>query len=503
MQATLEDKRADRKAPLTGEACDGLAQSDARAVNSAEHRSLYQKREQIYPKDVQGLYRTLKWAALVVLLAFYYAAPLLRWNRPGAAPDQFVLVDFPGRRMYFGPIEIWPQEVYYITGLLILAAVGLFLATALFGRIWCGYACPQTVWTDLYIAVERFFEGDRNARIKRDKGPNSFDKIWRKSAKHAVWVLIALATGGWFVAYFHDAPTLFRGFFTGEAPGSAYLFAGILTLTTYSLAGVLREQVCTYMCPWPRIQAALIDDEALQVTYRFDRGEERGPHKKGQSWDGRGDCIDCRQCVAACPMGIDIRDGAQLECINCGLCIDACDAIMARVDRPKRLIAYDTDKNIARRQAGGTASFRFVRARTIVYAVLFVAVGAVMLGGLLTRSTLDLNTLRDRNPLFVRLSDGSIRNAYTVKILNKQPQERTFDVTIEGVAGARLEAVGVPVTNNVARIEADPDRVRTTRVFLIAPKDSLSRDASIPVRVRVRASDGEEKTDHTVFITRN
>jgi len=266
-------------------------------------------------QGAHGLYRNIKWLALFVLLGIYYITPWIRWDRGPGQPSQAVLVDFENARFYFFFIEIWPQEVYYITGLLILAALGLFLATSLFGRVWCGYACPQTIWTDLFIQVEKFFEGDRNARMKLDKAPWTTKKVFKKTGKHLVWLLIAALTGGAWILYFHDAPTIARDFFTGHAPTTSYVFITLMTFTTYWLAGHMREQVCTYMCPWPRIQAAMIDEDALNVTYRYDRGEPRGAHKKGTSWDDRGDCIDCRQCVAVCPVGIDIRDGLQLECI--------------------------------------------------------------------------------------------------------------------------------------------------------------------------------------------
>ena len=296
-------------------AAPGVTRSKAKAVNAAEERELYKKREPIYPKLAHGKFRFVKWVVMAATLAVYYLVPFMRWDRGAEAPDQAVLIDFAGRRFYFFFIEIWPQEIYYITGLLILAALALFLVTALFGRVWCGYACPQTVWTDLFIMVERAFEGDRNARIKLDRARWSLNKAWRKIGKHAVWLVIAGLTGGAWILYFHDAYDTVGNFFSGQAALSAYLFFAGLTFTTYIFAGTMREQVCIYMCPWPRIQAAMTDREALNVTYRIDRGETRGAHKKGDSWDERGDCIDCMQCVAVCPMGIDIRDGAQLECI--------------------------------------------------------------------------------------------------------------------------------------------------------------------------------------------
>lgn len=483
------------------EAAYGITRSDAVAVNSATQRELYQRRQQIYPKAVHGFWRKLKWVVMGVLLAIYYLVPFIRWDRPGDAPDQFLLADFAGRRFYLGPIEIWPQELYYVTGLLILAAIGLFLASALFGRVWCGYACPQTVWTDLFITVEQWFEGDRNARIRLDRQPWSFNKAWRKIGKHAVWLVISLATGGWFVAYFHDAPTLFYGFFNGHAPLSAYLFAAGLTASTYILAGSLREQVCTYMCPWPRIQAAMLDQEALSVTYLYDRGDPRGPHKKNESWEGRGDCIDCRQCVAACPAGIDIRDGLQIECINCALCIDACDEIMVKVGRPKGLIAYDTVTNIERRLAGQKSSFRFIRGRTVFYAALFTTIGGVMFGSLFLRTTLQVTVQRDRAPLFVPLSNGEVRNAYTVKVLNKADVARTMTVEITGVTGGRLEANDIPVTNNTILLEAASDQVTEARLFIVADP-AAQKDRSIPVTVTIKATgDGEVAKHRSVFIS--
>ena len=410
---------------------------------------LYKPRTPIYPKLVHGQWRRIKWALLIVTLGIYYVTPWIRWHRPGALPDQAVLVDFFGRRFYFFGIQLWPQEVYFITGLLVMAALALFLVTALFGRLWCGYACPQTVWTDLFIYVERAFEGDRNARMRLDAAPWSFDKLWRKVGKHAVWLGLAFGTGGAWIFYFRDAPTLLREFWTGEAPITSYVSCFVLTATTYVFAGHMREQVCTYMCPWPRIQGAMLDEHSLQVTYRRDRGEPRAPHKKGASWDGRGDCIDCNACVVACPMGIDIRDGAQLECINCGLCIDACDEIMDRVERPRGLIGYDTDDAVAARAAKRAPRYPMVRPRTLYYTGALVLVSGVMLWGFANRTTLDVHVLRDRNPMFVRLHDGAIRNAYTLKIANRGFEPVPVEVGFAGVAGARVstpgEADGTPI----------------------------------------------------------
>lgn len=453
----------------TGQAHSEDHRVEVIAVNSKEARELYKKRVPIYPKLVHGAFRKLKWAIMGVLLAIYYLTPWIRFDRPGARPDQAVLVDFEGRRFYFFWLELWPQEVYYITGLLILAALGIFLSSALLGRVWCGYACPQTVWTDLYMHVERWVEGDRSARMRLAGAPWTANKWMKKIVKHGLWLAIAAATGGAWVFYFGDAPTLFVEIFTGQASMAIYLFVGILTFTTYTLAGTMREQVCTYMCPWPRIQAAMTDTEALSVTYRRDRGEPRGPHKKGTSWDGRGDCIDCNQCVAACPQGIDIRDGDQLECINCALCIDACDDIMAKVGRPKGLIAYDTPGNSARRAAHEKPRWRFVRPRTILYAVVMCIVGGVMLNQLLHRATLDLNAIRDRSPPFVRLADGGVRNDYALKVINRAAEERDILVTMEGLEGAVLTAPEESMRDGGVVVRAQPDGVVNVRLHILAP----------------------------------
>jgi cytochrome c oxidase accessory protein FixG len=460
---------------------------------------LYQSRKQIYPQLVSGKFRTIKWVVLFGTLGVYYLLPWLRWSRGANAPDQAVLADFAGGRFYFFGLEIWPQEVYYITGLLILAALGLFLITALFGRVWCGYTCPQTVWTDLFVVVERAFEGDRNARIKLDRAPWSFNKAWRKIGKHVVWLLVSFVTGGAFILYWHDALDLARTFFVGQAPMSAYVFAGLLTFTTYMLAGTMREQVCTYMCPWPRIQAAMIDKDTLAVTYRSDRGDPRGPHKKGEPWEGRGDCIDCRQCVVVCPMGIDIRKGLQLECIHCALCIDACDGVMKKIGRPTGLIAYDTDENVvARWMKKKAAHFSPFRPRILVYAAALVVTASAMTLGLLTRTDLELAVQKDRAVPYVRLSTGEIRNAYTLKLVNKLRDQRQLSLRIEGLPDGVLEVIGHEVTGDAAQVTAEPDGVDRYRLLVTAPASSVHAGGT-PLRFVLESDDGKRAAVSALF----
>jgi cytochrome c oxidase accessory protein FixG len=451
-----------------------------------EFEPLYAARRKVYPQSVKGTYRNIKWALLIVTLGIYYFLPFVRWNRGPGAPDQAVLVDFAHHRFYFFFIEIWPQEVYYLTGLLILAALALFLLNAIAGRVWCGYLCPQTVWTDLFQTVERWTEGDRRTHLRRDAGPWTVERFARLAIKHFLWIMIAWWTGGAWVLYFADAPTLVKELATGEAPFAAYTWIGILTFTTYALAGHMREQVCTYMCPWPRIQAALTDEHALNVTYRHDRGEPRGSFKKNAELraDGlpAGDCIECMQCVFVCPTGVDIRDGANLGCIQCGLCIDACDAVMFKVGRPARLIAYDTEQNIERRLCGQASTHKIVRPRTILYAGLIVVVAGIMLYALATRSPLELSVIHDRNPIFVRLADGAIRNGYTLRVLNKERVTRSLDLSVDLPTSA-TEVVGIRAEDGRVTLTVDPDSTREFR--LLVTQHATGQQGSQPLTFTV------------------
>lgn len=459
----------------------------------AEPSPLYATRQKIYPRRVRGPWRRLKWGVLGFCLALYYLLPWLRWDRGFGRPSQALLIDLPNRRGYFFNIEIWPQEVIYLTGILILAAIGLFFVTSLFGRLWCGYACPQTVWTDLFMLAERIIEGDRHERMKLDREKLSLRKAAIKGTKHAVWLFIAFATGGAWVMYFADAPTVTRQFFLGEASVFVYGFVGLLTTTTYLLAGWAREQVCTYMCPWPRFQASMVDEHTLMVTYRGWRGEPRGKLKKGEPRDERGDCIDCRACVQVCPTGIDIRDGLQLECINCGLCIDSCNEIMRKVGFERGLIAFDTLANLAARERGEKVSWKFLRPRTIAYAAMLTAIAFMMAAALWNRSTLTPSVLAERSPLYVALSDGSIRNSFTLKLANKQAAPRLVQVAGVGPEGARLSISGVD-SHEVALTDGldvlvPADAVGTWRVFIRTPKGAVSGEA--PLTFTFRAADGE------------
>jgi cytochrome c oxidase accessory protein FixG len=451
----------------------GLAK-DA-ALESGGEGALYEGRKQIYPQSVSGTFRNIKWGLLIVGMLIYYFLPFVRWDRGPDQPNQAVLVDLARQKFFFFGIEIWPQEVYYITGLLILAAFTLFLMNALAGRIWCGYLCPQTVWTDLFLLIERWTQGDRrDRRIKANK-PWSLETVVEAILKHSLWLMIAWWTGGAWVLYFADAPTMVKQLATFQAPAVAYIWIAILTFTTYILAGFAREQVCLYMCPWPRIQAAMTDEWALNVSYRVDRGEPRGSVKKNRALAAAGkpagDCIDCGQCVAVCPTGVDIRGGLDMGCIQCGLCIDACDTVMVKIGKPTRLIAYDTDENIRRRSVGEEAlKPKIFRARTILYMVLIAAVAGAMSLKLATRHTLGVNVLHDRNPIYVALSDGSIRNSYAVRVLNQQGATRNFKLTVSGLPSGSIEVQGHTAPDETGvDVTVEPDQTLELRVFVTAP----------------------------------
>ena len=456
--------------------------------------SLYEKRQGVYPKAVDGFYRRLKWAIMAVTLGIYWVTPWLRWDRGPYAPDQAVLVDLAHRRFYMFSIEIWPHEFYYVAGLLIMAGIGLFLVTSAVGRAWCGYACPQTVWTDLYQHVERFIDGDRNAQLKLAKAPWSLAKLARRLVKWSVWLAIAFITGGAWIFYFADAPTLQQQFWSGAAAPVAYGTVAVLTATTFILGGFMREQVCIYMCPWPRIQTAMLDEKSLVVTYKAWRGEQRGSLKKAQAHPGEfGDCIDCNRCVAVCPTGIDIREGPQIGCITCALCIDACDKVMTQVGRPRGLIDYCTEEDAEAEKKGEpprSVLRTLFRPRTIAYFAIWASIGAAMLFALGARTRLDISAQQDRNPIFVRLSDGAIRNAYTVKLRNMETRRRDVEVRVAGLPGAKIwtDAGSREKASDAVRVAVAADSVTKLRLFLILPAAGPARQ---DFRFTVRALDRE------------
>lgn len=459
--------------------------------NDLDDIQLFAKQKKVYPRAVSGFFRRLKWIIMSICLAIYYLAPFIRWDREGAAPDQAILIDLPARRAYFFMIEIWPQEVYYLVGILILAAFGLFFVTALLGRVWCGYFCFQTVWTDLFLLVERFFQGDRVARQRLDAAPWSFNKIIRKLLTHISWLIIGMLTAGAFVFYFNDAPDLWRDILNLSVSETVLGFVAGLTFMTYLMAGFAREQVCTFMCPYARFQSGMLDMDSLVISYDEKRGEPRGKIHKNESWENRGHCVDCSACVQVCPMGIDIRNGLQIECIACGLCIDACDNIMDKLNLPRGLVRYDTERNRVAREQGKPQSVHLLRPRTIIYTILLCVIGGIMLYGLLNRTKEELHVLHERTPLFVQLSDGSIRNSYTIKILNKTALVQNFSIKIEGIEVDKID-ISNPLPVNPNQIEVPADQVGKFRMFI--ETDSQSSLASKDINVILENNETKVKT---------
>jgi cytochrome c oxidase accessory protein FixG len=463
--------------------------------------SLYAAREPVFPKKVTGHFRNLKWVIMIVTLGIYYVTPWIRWDRGPNLPDQAVLVDLANRRFFFFWIEIWPHEFYFIAGLLVMAGLGLFLFTSALGRVWCGYACPQTVWTDLFILVERWIEGDRNARLRLHRQKKlDFRKARLRSTKWLVWLLIAVATGGAWVFYFTDAPTLLVDLFTLDAHPVAYTTIAILTGTTFFFGGFAREQICIYACPWPRIQAAMMDEDTLTVGYREWRGEPRKHSEEVKNGAEQGDCIDCMACVNVCPMGIDIRDGQQLECITCALCIDACDDVMAKIGKPRGLIDYMALTDEERERSGKPPKpiiKHILRPRTVLYTSLWALVGAGLIFALFIRPEIDMTVAAVRNPTYITLADGTIRNTYEVRLRNKHGEARPFRLTVKGHPAVRVTLEGTPYQT----VEVPADTMLNQRVYLQAPPGSApAKDERTDVRLWVEdISTGDRAYEDTFF----
>ena len=505
----VEDGRAKTNEPVSS----AVAEPEATTLRHEPHEpprqqlptKLFEKRTKVHNKRIDGPFRRFKWFVMFVTLAIYYGTPWIRWDRGPYAPDQAVLVDLANRRFYMFGIEIWPHEFYYVAGLLIMAALGLFLVTSAVGRAWCGYACPQTVWTDLFQHVDRFVDGDRNARMRLDAAPMGPKKFAKRSFKYTIYLVISFWTGGAWIMYFADAPTLVRDFWAGEAAPAAYITVAILTLTTFTLGGFMREQVCIYMCPWPRIQTAMMDEKSLLVTYKDWRGEPRGSVKKAEKNPGKfGDCIDCLQCVAVCPTGIDIREGPQVGCITCGLCIDACDKVMADVGRPRGLIDYATLEDCEKEANGEPTRSPWralLRPRTLAYFLIWGSIGFAMLFALGVRNHVGLSVSPDRNPPYILMSDGSVRNSYTLKLRNMESRPREMEIAIEGLPGALMwtDTIG---RDDAARTQiktVPADQVLSVRAYVVAPEGTSTQDFSFSVTSRDEQQ--ETATTETRFDT--
>ncbi len=432
--------------------------------------------ETIHAKRMGGRFRTLKWAAASIWLLYFFG-PYLRWNG-----QQAVLFDIPGRQYHIFNITILPQDVWMLSLLLLFFAILLAVVTTLFGRVYCGFFCFQTAWVDVFTWIEEKLEGQPAKRKKLDKAPWSMEKLWIKVRKHFYWLLISVLTGVSFVAWFTDAYQLWVDYFTLQASTAAWATLGLFTAGTYVLAGFLREQGCLWLCPYARIQAVMLDRESLIPTYDYNRGEPRGRLKKGEPVEGNGDCIDCNQCVAVCPTGVDIRHGLSEGCITCALCIDACDSVMEKIDKPMGLIRYESIDALE----GKAVEPLLKRPRVLVYIAIMTISFVGIIYGLLNISGLEVKVLHERQPLFVTLSDGSIQNKYELKILNKTSDPITVQVTTTGLEGVTLVGAEEP-------LHARPGTVTPYTVYLRLPQERLSQE-SVPVEFHLDSLDRPELT---------
>lgn len=447
-----------------------VGQHNPRATQSVE---MYAKRRHLYVREIKGLFQRLRRSANWALMALFFGIPWMNWgDRPA------VWFNLPAREFHVFGGTFYPQEFILLAWLLIICAFGLFLITVFAGRVWCGYTCPQSVWTFLYIWVEHRIEGPRNRRIKLDCQPTSLDKAWRKTTKHAIWLAIAFATGATFVGYFTPIRELVVDIATFGVGGWAIFWIGFFTVFTYLNAGWLREQVCIYMCPYARFQSVMFDKDTLVVSYDTARGEPRGARRRDLDHRaaGLGDCIDCDLCVQVCPTGIDIRDGLQYECITCAACIDACDSVMDKMGYPRGLIRYTTEHAL---EGGKT---RIARPRLLGYLAALVVMIGLFVWTLGERTPMEFDIERDRNQLYQMTHDGRISNVYTLNIRNLDDREHTYQLSAAGLPGLTL------VGNDRVTVSAGSTRLMAIELHLDA--DAIDRP-SLPFQFSLQAVDDD------------
>lgn len=424
--------------------------------------SLYEAQKKIYPRSISGLFARWRWAMVYLTQLIFYGLPWLDWGQ-----RQMVLFDLGARRFYIFGLVLYPQDFIYLTGLLIISALALFLFTAVAGRLWCGFACPQTVYTELFMWVEHKIEGDRSARMRLDNGPWTFEKIWKKAVKQAIWVAVAFWTGFTFVGYFVPIRELGGELLALHGTWQIFwvLFYG---LATYGNAGYLREQVCKYMCPYARFQSAMFDRDTLIVTYDPERGEPRGPRVKSVDYkaQGLGDCIDCTLCVQVCPTGIDIRNGLQYECIGCGLCVDACDTVMDKMKYPRGLIRFSTQNGVKNHWTQSQMIKRVLRPRVLFYTGVLVLLCIGMLASLVVRSPLKVDVVRDRAALSRIVAGGKLENIYRLQIMNATEGAQRYVISARGLQG--LEVASEP------EVDIGPAESRWVAVRLQIPYGSAT-----------------------------
>jgi cytochrome c oxidase accessory protein FixG len=446
--------------------------SSSEASSDSIEEVLYAKRQKIYPREVHGWFARLRTLGVVTLLGLYYGIPWMNWDG-----RQAVLFDLPARQFHIFGLTFWPQDFFYLALLLVIAALSLFFFTALAGRLWCGFACPQTVWTEAFLWMERRIEGDRGRQMKLDKAPWGPRKLAIKGGKHAVWILFSLYTGFTFVGYFTPIESLWTStlaFDLGPWETFWILFYGF---ATYGNAGWMREQVCIYMCPYARFQSAMFDKNTLIVSYDPERGEPRGSRKRGVDYreQGLGDCIDCTLCKQVCPTGIDIREGLQYQCIGCAACIDVCDDVMDKMNYPRGLIRYTTENALEHQET------RILRPRVFVYATLLLVLCALLVYSVSQRVPVEIGIIRDRGSLYRETMEGLVENIYTLKIANKDKQDHHYQLEVEGPEELQMVLHQPDIVVASGEVLTVPLSLRIDPVYL--------RSTSSEVRFTLRAAD--------------
>ncbi|MCE4553577.1 cytochrome c oxidase accessory protein CcoG [Roseateles cellulosilyticus] len=450
--------------------------------DAAQVIRLYRSEDKIHPRAVDGFYARWRWAIVALTQLVFYGLPWLNWGE-----RQAVLFDLGARRFYVFGLVLYPQDFVYLTALLLISAFGLFLFTAVAGRLWCGYACPQTVYTEIFMRVEHWFEGDRNARLKLDKAPWGWNKLWRKSGKQVAWIALGLWTGFTFVGYFTPIHMLADEVLTlGLGPWESFwvLFYGF---ATYGNAGYMREQVCKYMCPYARFQSAMFDRDTLIVSYDTERGEPRGNNAKRKKGEARaagvGDCIDCSLCVQVCPTGIDIRHGLQYECIGCAACIDVCNGVMDKMGTPRGLIRYDTENGLEQHLSRSQRLRRVLRPRVLIYSAVLLTICVVLLWSLASRHSFRVDVVRDRASLARIVEDGWVENVYRLQVMNATESPQRYRIDADGLPGLKL--------SQAASVDLGPAEARWVAVSLRLPPESALqlKPGAHPMQWRIRRDD--------------
>ncbi len=446
--------------------------------------SLYKKRQKIHARSVTGVFTTWRWVLVWFTQLLYYGLPWLQWN-----DRQAVLFDLVERKFYIFGLVLWPQDVFYLAVILIISAYALFLFTAVAGRLWCGYSCPQTVYTEIFMWIEQKIEGDRNARIKLDQAPMNARKLRLRGMKYGIWVLLSLWTGFTLVAYFTPVTVLWDEIWAWTLGPWETFWIFFYGFMTYLFAGIMREQVCLYMCPYARFQSVMFDPDTLVITYDSERGEPRGQRKKGVDPKsvGKGDCIDCGLCVQVCPTGIDIRNGLQYECIGCAACVDVCDQVMDKMNYPKGLIRYTTENALEKRWGRKEIIGHVLRPRIIVYTTILIAITLGLVWGLAHKADLRVNVIRDRAILAREVEGGQIENVYRLQVMNVTEQAHRYAVSVSGLDNIRLAEDGV--------IEVPPATTKSFAVAVRVPPEAAGK-GSHTIYFDVKAQTNEHLAVH-------